>query len=297
MVLAILVTAGVTSWVMIKKNPGLQWNSAYYYPPQQIAWNFSPGITTMNTCTSCHPVISTIPNVSATSTLPHDHRAICSNCHQVANMYAPIPMATVGRVLTTGIPVIRAGAVSPHADRGTCTNCHKVVNSRGNPIPDIGATSTLPHEDRGICSNCHRLANQAIGSPNMGSILSPIPMAAVGQVVAPAGVIAPSNLATEGEWMGLEVAPITPLTAGQYGIPGGIYGLVIVEAESHAANVGLKAGDVVLSVNGAPISNMTDFFQATQNGILTQGVVEVLRGGQRLAVNIPQPAAAPYTPP
>jgi len=101
--------------------------------------------------------------------------------------------------------------------------------------------------------------------------------------------------------MGMEVAPITPVTASQYGIPQGTPGLVVAEAESTAAVTGLRAGDVVLSVNGMPTSNMIDFFQATQNGALTQGVVEVLRGGQRLSANIgqttnPATAAVPNSP-
>ena len=101
--------------------------------------------------------------------------------------------------------------------------------------------------------------------------------------------------------MGLEVAPITSLTAGQYNIPVDTRGLVVAEAEGRAAVAGLRAGDVLLSVNGALISNMTDFFQVTENGTLTQGVVEVLRQGQIMSSNItqtinPTPAATNNIP-
>lgn len=270
-VLAVMVTAGITGWVILKDRPSQNWDSRYYSPPQQVAWKFSPGILATKICTNCHPVVSTIPNVRATSTLHHDHRGICSNCHRMANQSrlktnpgsipAAIPRAAVGQLGgTNGVPVIRAGAVRIHADRGACTNCHMVVSSRGNPIPT----------------------------------------AAVGQAVAPR-MTAPLRTATEGEWMGLEVAPITPITGRQYQIPYGTQGLVVVEVEGPAAIAGLKAGDVVLSVNGVPISNMTDFFQANWGGTLTQGVVEVLRQGQKQAVNIaqttnPAPAAVPNTP-
>jgi len=287
MILVVLVTACITSWVMLRNRPSQSWNSRYYYSPQKVAWSLSPGMTAANICTDCHPVISTIPNARATSTLPHDHRGICSNCHRLAGMQAAIPMAVGGQMAgTTGVPVIRAGAVPVHADRGACANCHTVLSSRGNPIPDINATSSSPHEIRGVCSNCHQLANQNGLNANRGGTQAAMPMASVGRVVASTTV--PLTTATEGEWMGLEVAPITPLTAGQYKIPYGTRGLVVAEAEGQAAVAGLRAGDVLLSVNGVPISNMTDFFQATWNGTQTRGVAEVLRKGQTLSLNIAQ---------
>jgi hypothetical protein len=242
---------------MLKFKPGQESNTPYYYPPQQVAQNFSPGIA-----------------------------------------------ATQGSGLlvagATGPPVIPAGAVAPHTDRGVCTNCHMVVSSRQNPIPAISANSTMPHEFRGVCSNCHRLAIQGGPNTNPYRTQAATPVAAVRQVVTP-GTMAPARTATEGEWMGLEVTPITPLTARQYGVFDGTPGLVVAEAEGQAATVGIRAGDVVVSVNGVPITYMADFFQATRNGTLTQGVVEVVRQGQRLSVNIAQatnPASAtlPNTP-
>jgi len=243
-VLVVLVTALITSWAMLKYKPGQDWNTAYYYPPRQVAQNLSPGIAAMQG----------------------------------------------GGLLVAGaaaLPVVRAGAVAPHADRGVCTNCHTVVSSRQEPIPAIGANSTMPHEFRGVCSNCHRQrqASQSGLNPNSYRVQPAAPVAAVAQVVTP-GATAPARTPTEGEWMGLEVTPITPLTARQYGIFNGTRGLVVAEAEGQAARVGIKAGDVVVSVNGTPVTSMGDFFQATRNGTLTQGVVEVVRQGQRLAIDM-----------
>jgi membrane-associated protease RseP (regulator of RpoE activity) len=190
----------------------------------------------------------------------------------------------------TQIPVIRAGAVAPHADRGVCTNCHIVVSSRQEPIPPIRASSAMPHEYRGVCSNCHLLASQSGLNANPYRMQAAPPaatMVAVRPVVTP-GTVTPARTATEGEWMGLEVTPITQLTARQYGIPAGTGGLVVAEAEGQAAMVGIKAGDVVVSVNGTPITQMTDFFQATRNGTLAGGVVEIVRQGTRLTVNLTQ---------
>lgn len=249
MVLVVLATAGITSWVMLKDNPSLNTNTPYYYPPQQVAQHLSPVLA-----------------------------AVDKGWFLVANAQG-IP------------PVIRAGAVPPHADRGVCASCHTVVSSRGNTIPNITASSTMEHEYRGVCSNCHileiknRPGTNAVNVP-AGSVQVAMttPQGAMGLGGAP-GAIVPSMIPAEGEWMGLEVAPITPLTAVQYGIPYGTKGLVVAGADARAAIAGLKAGDVVLSVNNRPISNMTDFLQATWGGALPQGVLDVIRKGQRLTVN------------
>lgn len=120
-----------------------------------------------------------------------------------------------------------------------------------------------------------------------------IPLIPVGQVVVRAA--APPRAIAEGEWLGLEVAPVTPLTAAQYGIPDNIPGLVVAEVEAQALTAGVKAGDVVLSINGVPIYNLSDFFRATRNGALMGGVLEILRKGLKLVINMaqtPPPAMA-----
>ena len=91
----------------------------------------------------------------------------------------------------------------------------------------------------------------------------------------------------------MEVSPITPLTAQQYGIPGGTQGLVVAEAEVPAAAVGIEAGDVIVAVDGIPTPQMTAFFQATKNGIATEGVVDFIRKGQSMRVNLSSTAVAP----
>ena len=51
----------------------------------------------------------------------------------------------------------------------------------------------------------------------------------------------------------------------------------------------------MVSVNGVPTAQMTDFFQATHNGTLTKGVLELVRQGKRLSVNVDQTAVRPAT--
>jgi len=278
-VLVVLATAGITSWAMLKYKPSPTSGASYFYPPQQVAQHLSPGVATLQ------------------------------GGWQLA-------AATTGTFTATGAPAIRAGAVAPHTDRGVCTQCHTVVGNGQQPVPPISASSTMPHEYRGVCSNCHRLTNPSqfnananvyraqpatqvaavtriAPAPAMTPMAAPPALAPVPPAMAPVRTATPAKVATEGEWMGLEVTPITPLTATQYGIPAGTRGLVVAEAEAQAAAVGVKAGDVVESINGMPITQMADFFQVTQNGMATGGMVGIVRQGKRLAINLTQTPAPP----
>ncbi len=177
---------------------------------------------------------------------------------------------------TRGVPpVITAGTVPPHRDRGSCTTCHTVLDPRGTGIQMISALSIMPHQYRGVCTNCHRLTNQ-----------NGVMTTTIGQLTAGRATNTIGPAAAEGEWMGLEVAPITNITAVQYGIAQGTRGLVIVEADLQAGASGLRAGDVVLNVNGMPAQDLTAFFKATRAGALTRGAVEVSRKGRHLVANI-----------
>ena len=98
--------------------------------------------------------------------------------------------------------------------------------------------------------------------------------------MSPAAGAAATKAPTEGEWLGLEVAPITSLTASQYNLPQRLQGVVIPDAEAQAAAAGILAGDVVLSVNGQPTRNIREFLAATNHGRLTRGVVQIFRRGQ-----------------
>ena len=83
--------------------------------------------------------------------------------------------------------------------------------------------------------------------------------------------------------MGLEVGPDPQ-------------GAVVKAVEATARRLGVQANDLVSSINGMPIRSVADFVQATQNGGLSQGVLIVVRNGQRLAFDFSQ-TAAPSPPP
>ncbi len=186
---------------------------------------------------------------------------------------------------------IRTAVFAPTAIRWSAAD-----NKRSHRLR---AYSKMPHEFRGVCTNCHLHTDPGRLNATPYGVQAGTPVAAVRPVIAPPPT-APAKTPTEGEWLGLEVTPITPLTARQYSIPDGMQGLVVAEAEAGAATAGVRAGDVVVAINGLPITQMTEFFQATRNGTSTQGTVEIVRQGQRLAIDLasttaPAQAALPNT--
>ncbi len=215
-------------------------------------------------------------------------------------------------------PTIVANATQPHADRGACTWCHAVRTSAGAAIPVISPRATLPHAYRGgFCANCHRASGsspQAEPGVRSGAAVAGGPPAAgtarrpdvvsrasarwgrwAGQNVRPTGAptAANANKKGEGEWLGLEVAPLTPATRAQYKISPNTHGLVVAEVEAAAARTGFKAGDVVTSVNGLPTGDIAAFAHVTQWGKLGSGLVGIVRHGHHWRLWLPRKPQAP----
>jgi len=314
--LVVLATAFVTSWAMLKFKPADNWNASSYYPAQQVAQNFSPGLAAMDNnwllaaggppvpvilagavaphpdrgvCTNCHTVVSSrqkpIPSINATATMPHEYRGVCSNCHQIGIQGGTTTNQFGAQSATPANPYAVQGAMqaSPYSVQGAMP---------ANPYSVQGAMSAAPSQFAATPVAAVRpLVTPGVQMP-IGTQMPAVAQMPAGTQMARAGQ-PPARPATEGEWMGLEVTPITTLTATQYGIPPGTRGLVVTDAEAQAAIVGVKAGDVVVALNGMPISQMTEFFQATRNGTLTQATVELIRKDQRLAVNITQTPPPP----
>jgi len=267
-ILAIVVTGGATAWAMLQsgRDLGLGGDPATGFSPGDLSKLISVGNNNLD------------PNTD--------------------------PAALAVRALP---PTVAVGAQRIHNDRGVCTSCHTVVDTQGMVMPAISALSLQRHDFRGLCTNCHRIYlstsaaagsfpgwRQAAGTAGVGAAPFEQPLAGPG---LGSGTPQPVAMATEGEWLGLEVAPLTKLTSIQYDIPEGISGLVASDAEGSAAAAGMIPGYVVVSVNGVDTSTMNGFFLATKNGTLRQGTVEFLRRGQRLGVSLVQtPPTAPLTP-
>jgi hypothetical protein len=252
--LAVLLTAGCTVWAIFQ-NSGGTWPDQSRSLPMRVTELFSP-------------------TVAATD--PKNFQTVAAR----------------GQV-----PVIRTGAVPKHSERGACALCHVVVDALGKRIPAIQVMARVPHDYRGgLCINCHqvRAASGPRGGGAFGTFAAGqaapglVAGAAPPAVAVPQARPAPTGLPTEGSWLGMEVVPITPLTATQYGIPNDLRGLVVAEAEGQSTTAGVAAGDVIVAINSIPIGDMRTFLQATQNGQLRSGAVDIMRGGKFMKVSLGQ---------
>jgi len=99
-------------------------------------------------------------------------------------------------------------------------------------------------------------------------------------------------------WLGAKLAPVTPEIANASGLDRATGALVSsVTDESPAAAAGLKAGDIILSVDDRQISDPNAFqYRFTTHGVEGQATLEVLRAGSRRKVTIAL-ITAPETPP
>ncbi len=181
------------------------------------------------------------------------------------------------QVAVRGAPVIIAGSQRPHLDRGPCTTCHTVVRPNGARMPTIRSDAIMPHPyPGGLCINCHTTV------PRIGPLTG---------VALPSVMQAPPAPKPDANWKGMEVQPITSLTAMQFNTPAGINGVVVTEVEGAAQRAGMRMGDVVMSVNGAPVTDVMSFNAATNNGTLPEGTAQVLREGALVEVPIIAPPA------
>jgi hypothetical protein len=62
----------------------------------------------------------------------------------------------------------------------------------------------------------------------------------------------------------MEAIPLTPELAKEYRLPASVEGLLIDEVSLEAAESGLLAGDMVVSINDYPTPNLTAFTEATR---------------------------------
>jgi len=82
--------------------------------------------------------------------------------------------------------------------------------------------------------------------------------------------------------LGLTVRPLSPDEREQAGVS---HGLVVESARGHAAEAGIQQGDVVLAVNGTPVSSVDELRHLVHD---QQGTVALLvqRGGDRIFVPV-----------
>src|ERR1700733_1399938 len=88
--------------------------------------------------------------------------------------------------------------------------------------------------------------------------------------------------APEGTHLGLALRPLTADERAQAGVPSG---LVVTESSGHAAEAGIREGDVVLSVNGTPVSSVAQLRSLVHPGE-SQVALLIQRGDNRIFVPI-----------
>jgi serine protease Do len=98
-----------------------------------------------------------------------------------------------------------------------------------------------------------------------------------GATVAKNGEAAP-----EGTHLGLALRPLTAGERAQAGVSGG---LIVTESSGHAAEAGIQEGDVVLSVNGTPVSSVAQLRSLVHPGE-RQVALLIQRGDNRIFVPV-----------
>jgi serine protease Do len=82
--------------------------------------------------------------------------------------------------------------------------------------------------------------------------------------------------------IGLALRPLSPQERNQAGVSGG---LVVEDAEGHAAEAGIQPGDVVLAVDGNPVSSVAQMRKMVGEHD-KQVALLIQRGGNRLFVPV-----------
>jgi serine protease Do len=100
---------------------------------------------------------------------------------------------------------------------------------------------------------------------------------------ASSGTVAKNgDVAPEASHLGLAVRPLTPDERAQAGVSGG---LLVTDSSGHAAEAGIQQGDVVLAVNGTPVSSVAQLRTLVHPGE-SQVALLIQRGDNRIFVPV-----------
>jgi serine protease Do len=147
-----------------------------------------------------------------------------------------------------------------------------ILKFNGSPIVDSGSLSvrvnaTAPGEKATL--DIMREGKPMTVNVTIGSVSS--------ATVAKNGEATP-----EGSHLGMKLRPLTPDERSQAGVSGG---LVVQESSGRAAEAGIQEGDVVLSVNGTPVTSVEQLRSLVQ-GHGNQVALLIQRGDTRIFVPV-----------
>ncbi|MCG6552110.1 MAG: PDZ domain-containing protein [Candidatus Magnetominusculus sp. LBB02] len=125
------------------------------------------------------------------------------------------------------------------------------------------------------------------GAPDTGAYAPQLDTAPAAQQPAAAANSPLEMVLQEGHWIGLETIPLTPAIAKANGIPAGVEGVLVDEVTLVAANSGLLAGDVIMAINDAKVTDLPTFRAATRpTAMARQAAVTVYRTGAQKKINV-----------
>ncbi len=91
----------------------------------------------------------------------------------------------------------------------------------------------------------------------------------------------------EAEWAGLVVSKLNRELRARYDIPAGEKGVCVVIAQEQALNSGVKKGDLLKSINGMAIRNVSSFLQVARYTDIREGVLlDIIRDGEPLYLTL-----------
>jgi len=107
--------------------------------------------------------------------------------------------------------------------------------------------------------------NQANRQQPMTQVALTAPLPDIsGHLPTPKEQKAAKKILVEGHWLGMELIPLVPELAKEYGILPNTKGLLVDEVSLEAAESGLLAGDMVLAVEGVSTEDLIAFTKATR---------------------------------
>lgn len=108
--------------------------------------------------------------------------------------------------------------------------------------------------------------------------------------------VRPNNLPTppaprnqmETEWLGMDIASLTPTMRQELRLPKTVTGAVVVaEVEGVAAIAGVQQGDVIKGINGQPIETPSDLIDVINSTDPLQGIMlDISRNGSPMYITI-----------
>jgi membrane-associated protease RseP (regulator of RpoE activity) len=117
-------------------------------------------------------------------------------------------------------------------------------------------------------------------------LFSVIALGAVAALVG-VGLVASPATPADPRWLGVQVEPMTADAAQALGLPASQQGVLVADVSGAGAQAGVKEGDVVVAVNGAPAADIPSY-RAALEAASTSGPAEltVVRDGKTRAIRV-----------